>query len=182
MSAILANRTVIVTGAGGGLGKEVAAAALNAGANVVAVDMNRDLLDACDVELQDGGRLLSLHADVASEEKTQHVFSEAIDRFGHVDALVNNAGIMDRFAAVGDLDMELFDRVMAINVRAPAFLSNLAVQHFLEKKGEEGRSAGNIVNIGSQSSFRGGAAGKSYFTRLFILCALTYKYRAESHD
>ena len=100
-----------------------------------------------------------VHEDITSEESAQNVFSEAVERFGRVDALVNNAGIMDNFASVAELDMALFDRVMAVNLRAPVFLSKLATRHFLAK-GKEGLSAGNIVNIGSQSSFRGGAAGE----------------------
>ena len=155
MSDILLNKTIIVTGAAGGLGKAIAIAALEAGANVVAVDINERLLTECTAELTPKGPFLSVLADVTSESDAQSLFTQTVEKFGGVDGLVNNAGVMDTFKPVGDVDMEEFDRVMSINVKGPTILSKLAINYFLKKE----TPSGNIINIGSQSSFRGGVAG-----------------------
>lgn len=155
MSNILSNKTVIITGGAGGLGKAIATGALEAGANVVIVDINETLLEQCYAELSPKGPLLSVKADVTSESSAQNIFSQTIEKFGGVDALVNNAGVMDNFTPVGDVDMVEFERVMAINVKGPTILSKLAINAFLAKE----TPSGNIINIGSMSSFRGATAG-----------------------
>lgn len=155
MSDILSNKTVIVTGAAGGLGKAIATGALEAGANVVLVDINKTLLEECVSQLTPKGPILSIQGDVTSESSAQDIFSRTIEKFGGVDALVNNAGIMDTFTPVGDVDMTEFERVMSINVKGPTILSKLAINAFLAKE----TPSGNIINIGSLSSFRGATAG-----------------------
>lgn len=153
--ALLSNKTVIVTGGAGGLGKAIATGALEAGANVVIVDINETLLEQCYADLSSKGPLLSVKADVTSEESAESIFKQTIEKFGGVDALINNAGIMDTFKPVGDIDMLEFERIMSINVKGPTILSKLAINAFLAKE----TPSGNIINVGSQSSFRGGTAG-----------------------
>lgn len=155
MSDPLSNKTVIVTGGAGGLGKAVATGSLEAGANVVIVDINEALLEQCYAELSTKGPLLSVKADVTCESSAQNVFSQTIEKFGGVDALINNAGIMDTFKPVGDVDMVEFERVMSINVKGPTIMSKLAINAFLAKE----TPSGSIINVGSQSSFRGAVAG-----------------------
>ncbi|KAK2760868.1 hypothetical protein FQN54_002108 [Arachnomyces sp. PD_36] len=169
MSNILSNKTVIVTGGAGGLGKAIATAALEAGANVVIVDINEPLLEQCYSELSPQGPLLSVKADVTCESSAQDIFTRTTEKFGGVDVLVNNAGIMDTFKPVGEIDMVEFERVMSINVKGPAILSKLAVNAFLAKE----TPSGNIVNIGSQSSFRGGIAGVAYTASKHALKGIT---------
>jgi NAD(P)-dependent dehydrogenase (short-subunit alcohol dehydrogenase family) len=155
MSDILSNKTVVVTGGAGGLGKGIATGALEAGANVVIVDINGTLLEQCAAELSSKGPLLAVKADVTCESSAENIFTQTIEKFGGVDALVNNAGVMDTFKPVGDADMAEFERIMAINVKGPIALSKFAIKAFLSKE----TPSGNIINIGSPSSFRGAIAG-----------------------
>lgn len=98
---------------------------------------------------------------MTSDDDIQKVFDAAIAKHGRVDVLVNNAGIMDRFDAVGDLARGLWDKVLAVNLTAPMVASQIAVKHFLGKEVGEGEARGCIVNVTSASVLRTASAGKS---------------------
>ena len=153
----LSNKTAIVTGGCGGLGLAISHALLEASANVVAVDINRNLISKFteDAEKAYSGKLIAHECDITNEAALEGLFKAAEDKFGQVDIVVNNAGIMDRFEPVGELDISLWNKVIAVNLTAPFAVSKLAINHFLAK-GVQGR----IVNVGSASSEEGFAAGK----------------------
>ncbi|KAJ5922404.1 Glucose/ribitol dehydrogenase [Penicillium verrucosum] len=147
---ILAGKTCLVTGGGGGLGKAIATQFLEAGASVVICDVNEERLQKTSAELGEP-------------------FETLIGEFGKIDVLVNNAGIMDHFDPIGDLDMEFWDRVMAINLTAPALLSKLAVRNMLAQPKPDGR----IINIVSVAGKAGWAGGAAYTTSKHGLVGLT---------
>lgn len=149
-------KVCLVTGGGGGLGKEISKQLLTRGAKVVICDINQGLLDATSKELSDQGALLTIQCDITSTESVEAMFERIVQTHGQLDVLVNNAGLMDRFDPVGDLEQNLWDKVIAVNLTAPYLLSKLAVRHFLA------RAATNaaIVNVGSLSSQAGFCAGK----------------------
>jgi len=151
----LSGKTCLVTGGGGGLGKEISKQLLAKGANVVICDINKDLLDSASQEFSGQGTLLTLQCDIASVESAEAMFREIIEKLGKLDVLVNNAGVMDRFDPAGDLDKSLWDKVIAVNLTAPYVLTKLAVRHFLER----GATDASIVNVGSLSSQGGFFAG-----------------------
>ncbi|KAJ5395688.1 uncharacterized protein N7487_009991 [Penicillium crustosum] len=142
---ILAGKTCLVTGGGGGLGKAIATQFLEAGANVVICDVNEE------------------------HQRSGEPFETLIGEFGKIDVLINNAGIMDRFDPIGDLDMELWDRIMAINLTAPALLSKLAVRNMLAQPKPDGR----IINIVSVAGKAGWASGAAYTASKHGLVGLT---------
>jgi len=153
----LQNKTAIVTGGCGGLGAAISHALLGAGANVVAIDINKDLISAFTTEAERtySGKVLAQECDITNEAALDASFKAAEDKFGQVELVVNNAGIMDRFEPVGELSMELWNKIIAVNLTAPFAVSKLAVNHFLEKGMQ-----GCIVNVGSASSEVGFAAGE----------------------
>jgi NAD(P)-dependent dehydrogenase (short-subunit alcohol dehydrogenase family) len=153
----LAGKTCLVTGGGGGLGKEISKHLLAKGASVVICDINKDLLDAASKEFSGQGTLLTIQCDITSSESAEAMFEQIIQKFGKLDVLVNNAGIMDRFDPVGDLDKDLWDKVIAVNLTAPYLLTKLAVRHFLARAATDA----SIVNVGSLSSQGGFYAGKA---------------------
>ncbi|RAH69323.1 SDR family NAD(P)-dependent oxidoreductase [Aspergillus aculeatinus CBS 121060] len=172
MSISLSGKTCLVTGGAGGLGKTIATRYLQAGANVVICDINQDRLDHTSKELAIGdsaSRLLTMKTDITSASDVQTLFDEIVARFQKLDILINNAGIMDRFDPVGELDEDRWNRVIAVNLTAPYLLSKLAVQDMLKRDVVDGR----IVNIVSVAGKAGFAAGAAYTASKHGLVGLT---------
>ncbi|GAB7338407.1 hypothetical protein MBLNU457_4701t2 [Dothideomycetes sp. NU457] len=166
----LQNKTALVTGGCGGLGATISHALLEGGANVIAIDINKDMLSAFEIQTEGAysGRVLVLDCDITNETALQALFKVVADKFNQVDIVVNNAGIMDRFEPVGELSMELWNKIIAVNLTAPFAVSKLAVNHFLEQGVQ-----GCIVNVGSASSEVGFAAGAAYTASKHGLIGLT---------
>ncbi len=171
MTSHAQGKTVIITGAAGGLGKVIATAFLSAGANVVIGDVNPERLAATSAEwtTSHAGRFLTKHTDVTNEASVQALVDAAVTKFGSIDVLVNNAGIMDDFSPVGTCSRETWDRVLAVNLNGPYLASKAAVNQ-LEKQGPGG---GVIVNIGSNASRLGYQAGVAYTVSKAGVVALT---------
>ena len=152
-------KTALVTGGCGGLGAAIAKAFLDAGANVVAIDINPVQVTAFSKahEATHSGKVLALECDITDEASLTKLFDSALSRFGTIEAVVNNAGIMDRIDAVGTLDRSLWDKVITVNLTAPYMVSKCAVNHMLEKD-----VRGAIVNIASAAAHTGFAAGKRW--------------------
>ncbi|KAJ5212103.1 uncharacterized protein N7498_003749 [Penicillium cinerascens] len=166
---ILAGKVCLVTGGGGGLGKVIATKFLEAGGSVVICDINEERLQETSAELSSKGPLKAIKTDITKNEEVQSLFAEIIREFGKVDVLVNNAAIMDQFDPVGDLEVDLWDRVMAINLTAPFLLSKLAVRNMLEQEKPDGR----IINIVSVAGRAGWASGAAYTASKHGLVGLT---------
>lgn len=140
----LAGRVAVVTGAAGGLGGAMAERLANLGAAVVLIDIKADLLDPRRAALEAAGaKVLALGCDLTAEAEIAGAAKSALSRFGRCDILVNNAAIMPSAVPLESLTAESWDRVMAVNVRAPF----LCAKHFGADMLE--RRAGSIVNIAS---------------------------------
>jgi NAD(P)-dependent dehydrogenase (short-subunit alcohol dehydrogenase family) len=147
----LDGRTAIVTGGGRGLGRYMAEALSDAGANVVLCSRKVEPLEEVRAEIEArGGRALALSCDVTEGEDVTRVVAEAEDAFGSVDALVNNSGATWG-APPAEMPPERFDQVIAVNVRG-TFLMSQAVGRRLIERG----SGGTIVNVASIAGLVGG--------------------------
>lgn len=133
------NKVVLITGAGSGIGAETARLFAKLGASVALVDRNEEGLTAVATEIKSAGLTapLAIHADVTIDAK--RIIDETIDRFGKLDVLVNNAGIVRRVSIL-DIDMDLYDEIQNINARSVVVLLKHAIPH-LEK------TKGNVVNL-----------------------------------
>src|SRR3954451_11669740 len=148
----LSGRVVIVTGGGKGIGKVYAAAFADAGARVVAADIDGDAAKAVADEIAaSGGEVIPLRTDIAEPDSTEAMAAAALDRFGAIDVLVNNASLMSVLARRSwlEIPVEEWDRVMAVNLRG-MFLSCRAVFPAMKAQGR-----GKIVNISSSRFFEG---------------------------
>jgi hypothetical protein len=151
-------KTALITGGCGGLGRAIAEAFLRAGTNVVVCDINEGLMSDFREKVSSAYPecTLVLQADITKDDRVEEVFAEGEKMFGGIDFVVNSAGRIDRFDAVAELERPMWDKVIALNLTAPAVVSGRAIKKWLEM----GRK-GVIVNIASTAGFRGFNCGSS---------------------
>jgi NAD(P)-dependent dehydrogenase (short-subunit alcohol dehydrogenase family) len=150
------DRTIVVTGAGSGIGQATAFRLLGEGARVVAFDLVADRLAALAREAAADGALVTVAGDVSSQPDVDRLHEAAVTAYGGYDAVANVAGVMDWFLPAHEVDDETWARVFAVNVEGPMRLSRTAIRHFL------GRGGGALVNVASEAAARGGAGGFAY--------------------
>lgn len=165
--------TVIITGGAGGLGKAIATSFLNAGANVSICDVSLERLSQTEAEWSSNsayaGRFLTSRTDITDEKAVNEFVAATVSKFGRLDMLVNNAGIMDGFDPVGTTEKTLWDRVIGINLTGTFLMSKAAVLA-MEKQDPVG---GTVINIGSVASYRGMNAGAAYTASKHAVLGLT---------
>lgn len=160
----LENKVAIVTGAGSGLGKEIALLFAQQGAKVFATDINQTALE----DLQkDHSNIAIKKINMGIESEVKDMIQSAITTFGKVDILVNNAGVMDNFQPVGDCDENTWKRVMDINLNGVFHAMHATVPHMLENK------SGNIINVSSVGGLFGARAGAAYTASKHAVIGLT---------
>lgn len=151
------DKVVVVTGAGSGIGKASAEGFAAEGAAVVAGEIDAARLDALVSQLSAGGtKVVGVQGNVAVAEDCKKLIDAAVENFGRLDVLVNNAGIMDRFLPVAELDDAMWNRVLGVNLTGPMNTMRLAIPVMLAHGG------GVIVNIASAAGLGGGFAGAAY--------------------
>ena len=153
------DRIVLVTGAGRGIGWEIARSFAEAGASVALIDVDESSLGERLAELEGGGaEALALTADVADRSQVQSAVTEVIERLGDLHILINNAAIFSSTSLL-EIKQEEWDRVMAVNVRGMLNCGQAAARHMMSGEG------GRIVNLASLAGKRGrtifGSPGES---------------------
>lgn len=155
-------RVAIVTGAGSGLGRSHARLLAARGAAVVVNDLPaRDpgdppTADRVAAEIQEtGGRAVAVSADIAQDEEARSLVETALERFGRLDIVVNNAGLL-RASDFGEMTSELFDQVIAVNLRAAVLVTGAAWPALARQR------YGRIVSTTSNSGLLGTAGSTAY--------------------
>jgi NAD(P)-dependent dehydrogenase (short-subunit alcohol dehydrogenase family) len=144
--SILEGRVVVVTGASSGIGEACAIIFARKGAKLVLAARRAERLEALVAKLEGmGTEALAVATDVTDEAAVQNLFDQAVERFGTVDVLINNAGIADS-TATHELELELWHKVIETNLTS-AFLCSRAALRVMRGKGH-----GRILNIGSISA------------------------------
>lgn len=164
-------KSVVVTGASSGMGRQIAYDFAKEGATVVAVARRQERLAELAAQVEaDGlpGKILPFVGDVSSRETNDAMIDFAVEQTGKLDVLVNNAGIMDGFEPIGDISDERWEKVLAVNVNGPMYAMRKAVQVML---GQESR--GNIVNVASIGGTNGARAGAAYTASKHALVGMT---------
>lgn len=159
-------KVALVTGAASGIGRAVAVRLASEGAVVMAHDRDGAGLAETATEIAGGGgQVATRSGDLAERAECFEAVAACIEQHGRLDVLVNVAGISraDHFT---DIDEASYRRMAAINIDAPFFLSQAAVPHLLE-------TAGNIVNLASNSGLMGGAYTSTYCLTKGALIQLT---------
>lgn len=170
----LDGKVALVTGAGSGIGRAVAKLFLVEGAKVVASDLFPAGLESLAEEVKASGfsSLTITTGDVSDRAAAEAMVDTAVKTYGTIDIVVNNAGIMDEFVPVGDLEDDMWRKVLAVNLDGPMFICRKAVPIMLEK------GKGSIVNIASVGGLFGGRSGVSYSVSKHGVIGLTHSIAA----
>ena len=144
--SILQGRVVVVTGASSGIGEACAVAFVEKGAKAVLAARRAERLSSLVERIEGaGGEALAVATDVTNEAAVDNLFAQAIERFGTVDVLINNAGIADS-TPVHEMSLETWHRVIETNLTSAFLCSRGAFRAMM------GKGRGRIVNIGSISA------------------------------
>jgi 3-oxoacyl-[acyl-carrier protein] reductase len=153
----LKDKVAIITGGAQGIGRAFSLGMADEGAKIVVSDIN---VDAANVTVRDvearGGEAIAIKSDVSVVEDTLEMARKAVERFGRIDILVNNAAIFARIkvtmAPFYELDIDEWDRVIDVNLKGP-FLCARAVFPYMKQQ-----KSGKIINLSSATFFKGSDA------------------------
>lgn len=141
-------KVVVVTGGGSGIGRELVLNLLSKRAKVIAVDINWPALQETLKLSQVSGSDLSLFAvDITDSKAVDELVVHAVAQYGHVDAIINNAGIIQPFVDLKDLEYSTIKKVIDVNLYGTLFITKAFLPHLLS------RPQGHIVNISSMGGF-----------------------------
>lgn len=162
----LENKTIIVTGGGRGIGRYIAKRLGEEGANIVVTARTEEDIEKVSKEInEEGGRAISIRGDVTREEDVKKVINAAVEKFGKIDVLVNNAGAGIR-KYLWETTAQEFEEVMSVNVKG-VFLYMKHVIPEMEKHG------GLIINISSGAGKAGIPTLSVYSASKFAVIGLT---------
>jgi NADP-dependent 3-hydroxy acid dehydrogenase YdfG len=149
MTAPLTGTVAIVTGASSGIGEATARRLAEQGASVAVVARRKDRLDILVKDIESaGGTALAVAADIADRTQADQAVQAVVDRFGRLDILINNAGLMLLGPIVG-ADVEEWERMIAVNQKGLLYVTNAALPHLLRAAQDDLRQVADIVNISS---------------------------------
>src|SRR5690625_3570798 len=164
----LDEKVAIITGSGAGIGKEIAHTYAKEGAKVIIADFNEAALNETVKELADAGfEAYGIIVNVAKEADITKMFDETIEKYGKVDIIVNNAGVGDNMQAAGNVEDNVWERVMSINVDGVMRITRKAIPLCLENGG------GTFVNMASISGLTGGRGGFTYTAAKHAVVGMT---------
>lgn len=165
----LLGRTALVTGAGAGMGAATAMLFAESGASVVVADVNEAAGHATVDSIRSaGGEAHYVPGDVSSEADVRDLVAATVNRYGRLDCAVNNAALPPDSAMIADLDIAVFDRVVAVDLRGVALCLKYEIRQFLAQGGP-----GAVVNIGSISSVRARPTNAAYVAAKHGVVGLT---------
>ena len=142
----LKGKVAIVTGGGSGIGRAIGVGLAGEGASVVVADIDSNSADAVAAELEElGSYALAATVDVSKSDQVDALVEAAVERFGRLDILINNAGRAAR-GFVSEMPDEAWDSVISVNLRGTFLCSRAALQHMIPQR------SGRIINTASAHS------------------------------
>jgi NAD(P)-dependent dehydrogenase (short-subunit alcohol dehydrogenase family) len=156
----LSNKVAIITGSASGMGQAAAELFAREGASVVVTDISAEMGETTVRSIRDaGGTAIFVKANVADEDEVRHMVSMAVDSFGRVDVLYNNAGIMPSDdGSVTDLAETTWDRILDVNLKSAFLCSKYVIPHMMKQE------KGSIINIASFVAFMGCTVPQDAYT------------------
>lgn len=165
----LEGKVAVITGAASGIGKSTAKLYLKEGASCILADINENLLKEVKEEFSMyEEKIETFNVDVSNKDNVEKMIDFAIDKFGKMDILFNNAGIIDNLKPITEMDDTLWENVMSINLNSIMYGTRKAVSYFLDNNIE-----GIIINNSSLSGVCGGRGGCAYTISKYGIIGLT---------
>ena len=173
------NRTIIVTGAGGGLGKEYAKALGTAGANVVVNDVDHEAAATTVEEIKQAGCEATIdNSDITDHEAAGRLVQATVSSYGELHGVVNNAGVCrDRMFA--SLNPEEWDTVIAVHLKGHFCIANHAARYWRQRSKEGAKVSGRIINTSSGAGLLGSVGQSNYSAAKGGILSLTLVQAAE---
>lgn len=169
----LVGKVAVVTGGARGLGEATCRCLAEAGLKVVVADRRQELAEQVVQEIQtQDGEAMALALDVSDPEQVSQSLNQVIDRYGKIDALVNNAGV-DVTLSVEELPIPDWQQVINVNLNGPFYLSKAVFPHMREQGG------GQIINIVSTAAKRAWANASAYHASKWGLLGFTQALHVE---
>ncbi|MDN5212765.1 SDR family oxidoreductase [Fulvivirgaceae bacterium BMA12] len=166
------DKIVVITGGSSGIGKALAFQFGKQGAKILITGRNQSALDATKASLQSSGiEVESFQADVSKEEDNKAMASYAVELWGGIDILINNAGISMR-ALFEEVDLEVIKKVMDINFYGALYATKYCLPHIIKSKG-------SVVGVSSIAGYRGLPARVGYSASKFALQGFLEALRTE---
>ncbi len=145
---LVSNKTLVVTGGGNGMGRELVLLLLKKNARVAAVDIRKEALEQTQELADEHRKSLSIHVlNISDRAVVEQLPEQVIAAHGSIDGLINNAGIIQPFVKVKDLQYDTIDRVMQVNFNGLLYMTKTFLPHLLK------RPEAHIVNISSMGGF-----------------------------
>ncbi|MFC8801159.1 SDR family oxidoreductase [Promicromonospora sp. NPDC057138] len=158
----LDSAVALITGAGGGVGAATARRLARAGAAVALITRSRDRMDEVVGDIAAlGGKAVALAADITDPDGARDAVQDAVDWFGRLDVLVNNAGVMLVNSAL-HATVEEWDRMVSLNVGALLHVTHAAVPYLIDAAATSPRQVADLVNVGSTAG-RAARPGSSVY-------------------
>ena len=170
----LTGKVALVTGGGRGLGEAICRMLGAEGAIAIVADIREELAETIALEIQaDGGKAKAIRLDICDEHQVEAAVTQIVSEFGRLDILINNAGT-DVTLPVDELTIAEWDRVLAVNLRAPFVLSKQVLPTMQQQK------HGHIVNIASTASKRAWANASAYHASKWGLLGFSHALHVEA--
>jgi len=142
------NKVIVVTGGGSGMGRELVLQLLNKGARVATVDIHDEALaETKELAKEKASNLHTRNLNISDREQVESFPDEVIKHFGNVDGVINNAGIIQPFIDVNELDYDRIEHIMNINFYGTLYMTKAFLPHLLK------RPEAHIANVSSMGGF-----------------------------
>ncbi|MBR2559495.1 MAG: SDR family oxidoreductase [Firmicutes bacterium] len=166
MANRLDGKVALVTGAASGMGKAIALAYLREGAKVVATDINEDRLAELVEEAADEGfgddSIVTIKGNVTNDDDCKAAVDLCVEKYGYMNVVSHNAGIIDDFTLVEDIRNEDWDRLLAVNLTGSMKVTRAALQYLVPKAQEDDDFTASIVMVTSNAAFESVTGGPAY--------------------
>ncbi|PDT09050.1 2-hydroxypropyl-CoM dehydrogenase [Rhizobium sp. J15] len=170
------NKVVIITGAGSGMGRAMVGEFVSRGARVAAMDINLERAKETVDRLSDPSMAFALQVDVSDQDSAKRGVDAVISRWGRIDLLCNNAGILDGHATAHEVSLAEWNRVLAVNLTGPFLMARAVIPQMLAQ------GKGAIINTSSTSGFSAAGGGSAYTASkhgvIGLTRQLTFEYGA----
>ncbi|GAS82063.1 MULTISPECIES: SDR family NAD(P)-dependent oxidoreductase [Paenibacillus] len=176
----LQDTVALVTGASSGIGEATARRLAAQGATVVLVARRRDRLENLASELKNlGGEVLVIETDITDKKQAEHAVQQVIDKYGRLDTVINNAGLM-LIGGVAEAPSIEWERMISVNINGLLYISHAALPYLIQSALTSDRKVTDLINISSVSGRKPSAGQAVYSLTKSGVAAFTEALRQET--